>query len=115
MDTAAVSVPGRPQPAAGVRPAEAVRELAIIRDDLHCNAVRITGDDIGRVAAVAADALDQGLEAWVSPDLWDQDADTALDYIAEAARSASDQDCQSADALPISSRSGLARSSTRPE
>jgi hypothetical protein len=43
-------------------PAEARRELAIIRDDLHCNAVRITGDDIGRVTAVAADALEQGLE-----------------------------------------------------
>jgi hypothetical protein len=75
-------------------PAEARRELAIIRDDLHCNAVRITGDDIGRVAAVAADALGQGLEAWVSPDLWDQDADTALDYIAEAARSAGELDRQ---------------------
>jgi len=44
-------------------PAETRRELAIIRNDLHCNAVKITGDDIGRVTAVAADALEQGLEA----------------------------------------------------
>jgi hypothetical protein len=29
-------------------PVETRRELAIIRDDLHCNAVKITGDDIGR-------------------------------------------------------------------
>ena len=46
------------------------------------------------MAAVAADALGQGLEAWVSPDRWDQDADTALDYIAEAARSAGELDRQ---------------------
>jgi hypothetical protein len=69
-------------------PAETRRELAIIRNDLHCNAVKITGDDIGRVTAVAADALEQGLEPWLSPDVWDQDADAALDYVAEAARSA---------------------------
>jgi hypothetical protein len=69
-------------------PVETRRELAIIRDDLHCNAVKITGDDIGRVTAVAADALEQGLEAWLAPDVWDQDADATLDYIAEAARSA---------------------------
>jgi hypothetical protein len=52
-------------------PAEARRELAIIRNDLHCNAVKITGDNIGRVTAVAADALEQELEAWLSPDVWD--------------------------------------------
>ncbi len=69
-------------------PAETRRELAIIRNDLHCNAVKITGDDIGRVTAVAADALEQALEPWLSPDVWDQDADAALDYVAEAARSA---------------------------
>jgi len=42
------------------------RELQIIRDDLHCNAVRISGDNPKRLAAVAADALDLGLEVWLS-------------------------------------------------
>lgn len=42
------------------------RELQIIRDDLHCNAVRIAGDNHERVAAVAADALELGLEVWLS-------------------------------------------------
>ncbi|MFF7340161.1 hypothetical protein ACFZAT_22855 [Streptomyces sp. NPDC008163] len=43
------------------------RELAIIRDDLHCNAVQIIGGDPDRLeqAAVAAAAL--GLEVWFSP------------------------------------------------
>jgi hypothetical protein len=55
-------VPTRPKLDLGT----ARRELQIIRDDLHCNAVRIVGDNPERVAAVAADALDLGLEVWLS-------------------------------------------------
>jgi len=42
--------------------AEAHRELAIIREDLHCNAVRLCGQDLDRLRVVGADALDQALE-----------------------------------------------------
>jgi hypothetical protein len=38
------------------------RGLAIIKTDLHCNAVRICGRDIARPVTAAEDALDQGLE-----------------------------------------------------
>ena len=55
-------VPTRPKLDLGT----AHRELQIIRDDLHCNAVRIVGENHERVAAVAADALDLGLEVWLS-------------------------------------------------
>lgn len=55
-------VPTRPKLDLGT----AHRELQIIRDDLHCNAVRIGGDNPKRLAAVAADALDLGLEVWLS-------------------------------------------------
>jgi hypothetical protein len=55
-------VPTRPK----LDPSTAHRELQIIRDDLHCNAVRIGGDNPKRLAAVAADALDLGLEVWLS-------------------------------------------------
>jgi hypothetical protein len=65
--------------------AESRRELEIIRDDLNCNAVRICGEDIGRVMTVAADALSRGLDVWLSPELWDHDAAETLDYIATAA------------------------------
>ena len=37
------------------------RELEIIKSDLHCNAVGISGKDIGRVVVTAEDALSQGL------------------------------------------------------
>jgi hypothetical protein len=47
------------------------RELEIIRDDLHCNAVRICGADIARLTMATEEALEQGLEVWLSPELWE--------------------------------------------
>lgn len=38
------------------------RELEIIKNDLHCNAVRIQGFDIDRLVTASEDALKQGLE-----------------------------------------------------
>jgi hypothetical protein len=43
------------------------RELAIIRDDLHCNAVQIIGGDPGRLELAAGYAAELGLEVWFSP------------------------------------------------
>jgi hypothetical protein len=43
------------------------RELTIIRDDLHCNAVHIVGGDPERLELAARCAADLGLEVWFSP------------------------------------------------
>lgn len=43
------------------------RELEIIKNDLHCNAVRIVGTNIDRLLIATEDALKQGLEVWLSP------------------------------------------------
>jgi hypothetical protein len=43
------------------------RELAIIRDDLHCNAVQVTGGDPERLELAASYAAGLGLEVWFSP------------------------------------------------
>src|SRR5437870_4975543 len=43
------------------------RELTIIRDDLHCNAVQIIGGDPERLELAAGYAAELGLEAWFSP------------------------------------------------
>jgi hypothetical protein len=43
------------------------RELAIIRDDLHCNAVQLTGGDPERLELAARFAAGLGLEVWFSP------------------------------------------------
>jgi len=48
-------------------PAVVGRELAIIRDDLHCTAVRIVGGDPDRLELAAGIAADLGLEVWFSP------------------------------------------------
>src|SRR6185437_871654 len=43
------------------------RELAIIRDDLHCNAVQVIGGDPERLELAARYAAELGLEVWFSP------------------------------------------------
>ncbi len=43
------------------------RELAIIRDDLHCTAVQIVGGDPRRLELAARAAAELGLEVWFSP------------------------------------------------
>jgi hypothetical protein len=43
------------------------REMRIIRDDLHCNAVRVTGGYVDRLKIAATHAADAGLEVWLCP------------------------------------------------
>jgi hypothetical protein len=43
------------------------RELAIIRDDLHCNAVQVVGGDPDRLELAARHAAELGLGVWFSP------------------------------------------------
>jgi hypothetical protein len=43
------------------------RELAIIRDDLHCNAVQVIGGNPERLELAASYAAELGLEVWFSP------------------------------------------------
>jgi len=48
-------------------PVTVERELRIIRDDLHCTAVRITGGNSDRLDLAATIAAELGLEVWFSP------------------------------------------------
>ncbi|HEY3422213.1 MAG TPA: hypothetical protein VGK13_03565 [Methanocellaceae archaeon] len=57
------------------------RELEIIKNDLHCNAVRISGTDPGRLMVAAEDALEQGLEVWLSPHLPDKSEQETLNHM----------------------------------
>jgi len=61
------------------------RELEIIKNDLHCNAIRICGKDLERLETSAKDALQQGLEVWLSPDLWNKSPGQTLAYLIKAA------------------------------
>jgi hypothetical protein len=64
------------------------RELTIIRDDLHCNAVRITGGDPARLELAAGHAAELGLEVWFSPYPLDLTADEMLALFADCAERA---------------------------
>jgi len=43
------------------------REMHVIADDLHCNAVRVSGSDPARLEVAARAAVRAGLQVWVSP------------------------------------------------
>src|SRR4051812_18229063 len=68
--------------------AETRSDLTMIRDELHCNAVKLCGRDLDRLTAAAEDALALGLEVWFSPELWDRGPAPTLTYLAGAARAA---------------------------
>jgi hypothetical protein len=70
-------------------PAATRRELQIIRDDLHCNAVHLQGTDITRLTTAAADALQLGgLQVWLSPELFEKSREATIAYLAKAATAA---------------------------
>ncbi len=64
------------------------QELEIIKKDLHCNAVKVTGSDIGRLTTSSRAALEQGLEVWFTPTALDKAQDATLALVAKAAREA---------------------------
>ncbi len=61
------------------------RELTIIRDDLHCTAVRLIGTDLDRIEFAAGEAAALGLEVWFSPFPWDRTPEEILDLLADGA------------------------------
>lgn len=64
------------------------REIDIIANDLHCNAIRISGQDIDRLTYAAACALDQGMEVWFSPILHNATPEETLSYLVDCAKAA---------------------------
>jgi hypothetical protein len=69
-------------------PAVVRRELEIIAADLHCDAVRISGDDPDRLVLAAHAALDAGLRVWFSPFPMDLTPPQLTPYFADCARRA---------------------------
>ncbi|TDQ50294.1 hypothetical protein [Actinorugispora endophytica] len=61
------------------------RELRVIRDDLHCDAVRVIGGDPERLEFAAAHAAELGLEVWFSPYPLELATDETLSLLADCA------------------------------
>jgi hypothetical protein len=64
------------------------REMRIIHDDLHCNAVRITGGNAERLEVAAIHAADADLEVWFSPFTCDLSTDELLHFLSDCAERA---------------------------
>jgi len=68
---------------------EVVRhELQIIRDDLHCTAVRLFGNDLDQLEFAARHAADLGLEVWFSPFTYQPGPEEMLNLLADGAERA---------------------------
>jgi hypothetical protein len=65
------------------------RELEIIRDDLHANAVRIVGSTLSRLVSTSEIALELGLEVWFSPMYFNYEMEETSAKLIEAASAAS--------------------------
>lgn len=64
------------------------RDLAVIRDDLHCNAVHLVGGDPERLEQAARCAADLGLEVWFSPYPLELTTQEVLELFADCAERA---------------------------
>src|SRR5262249_53246115 len=64
------------------------REMQIIHDDLHCNAVRVTGGYPERLEIAAAYAAEAGLEVWFCPFTNNLTAEELLEVLADCAERA---------------------------
>ncbi|MFE3194194.1 hypothetical protein ACFXHA_34670 [Nocardia sp. NPDC059240] len=66
------------------------REIRTIAEELHCDAVRITGGDPERLTIAARHAVDAGLEVWFSPFPSELSAAELLPYFDDCAQRAAE-------------------------
>ena len=71
---------------ANLEPSVVRRELEIIRDDLHANAVRVGGSDVSRMTATSEIALGLGLGVWFSPAFYEYSPPETTSRLVAAAR-----------------------------
>ena len=64
------------------------KELEIIRNELHCDAIRISGYDIGRLSTASGIALSLGLQVWFSPACINATTEEAENYLIRCAGAA---------------------------
>ncbi|MGW0792316.1 hypothetical protein ACWD04_29845 [Streptomyces sp. NPDC002911] len=64
------------------------REIRIIAEDLHCNAIRVIGDDPDRIDVAARCAAAAGLQVWYSPFPCDMTNGQMLPFLVDCAERA---------------------------
>jgi hypothetical protein len=72
----------------GVPDDELRRDLAAIRDELHCTAVMVTGAEVEHLDRAAHAVVDAGLDVWIRPHLPDRPVAEVLAQLADVASAA---------------------------
>lgn len=63
-------------------------DVLAIKNDLHANSIKVTGDGVERLTATAEEAVNRGLQLRVEPTLGDRPQQEILDHLAEVGRHA---------------------------
>jgi hypothetical protein len=64
------------------------KEIGIIKNELHCDAIKIAGDDLQRLLKASEFALELGLQVWLAPSNLEATKEEALPYFIECAKAA---------------------------
>lgn len=64
------------------------KEIEIIRNELHCDAIKIAGDDLQRLVIAAEFALEIGSQVWFAPSNLEATKEEALVHFTECAKAA---------------------------
>ena len=78
-------------------PAQVDYDMRIIANEIHANAVRIEGEEIGRLVTAARAAHSVGLTVFFNPWKMNEGIDRTRAYLAEAAKSAEHLRCKGVD------------------
>jgi hypothetical protein len=75
------------------------REMQIIKNDLHCNAVRVTGGDANRLEITAKLAAEAGLEVWYCPFTCNLTKSELLTFLVDSAERAERIRCKGTEVV----------------
>ena len=64
------------------------KEIEVIKDQLNCDLIRISGYDVQRLSKASEFALELGLQVWFSPAYIDSTKEEAKDYLIECSKAA---------------------------
>lgn len=64
------------------------KEIEIIKNELNCDAVRISGYDVERLSKASSYALEVGLQVWISPAFINAPCEEVMEYLIECAKAA---------------------------
>jgi len=65
-----------------------IEEIGIIKNELHCNAVRIYGRDLKKLVECSNIAIKEGLMVWFSPRYINASFEETLEYIKQCSMAA---------------------------